>query len=109
MLDIDRFGLFVTSITQIYRHMQKIKQLEMTEFGLRGSHVMCVYNLSRHKNGLTPTELCTLCEEDKGAVSRTLSELKKLGYINYTPIIFGEKKYRQKITLTEEGKKPPAR
>ena len=38
---VDRFVRFVTSISQLYRCIQKIKSKEMTEFGLKGTHVMC--------------------------------------------------------------------
>ena len=36
----------------------------MTELGLKGTHVMCLYQLLRHKDGLTAAELSGLCLEE---------------------------------------------
>lgn len=96
----DRFELFTTTITQIYKSLQKIKSHEMTEFQLKGTHVMCLYELHKHPDGLTVTELSTLCEEDKAAISRTVSELLERGFVSND----SEKKYRAPIVLTEEGR-----
>ena len=95
---IERFQSFVTGITICYKYIQRIKNAEMTEFGLKGTHVMCVFFLHHNPEGLTAAELCQLCAEDKAAISRTLSTLQEKSYIQS-----GEKKYRAKITLTEEG------
>ncbi|MDD5949639.1 MAG: MarR family winged helix-turn-helix transcriptional regulator [Lachnospiraceae bacterium] len=96
----DRFELFVTTITQIYKNLQRIKSHEMAEFDLKGTHVMCMFELNRHPEGLTATELRALCEEDKAAISRMISELIDRGLVSNP----GEKKYRSPLTLTEEGK-----
>ena len=74
----------------------------MTEFGLKGTHVMCIYYLSRNPKGLTASQLSTVCEEDKAAISRTLSELGEKELIN-TDSDETKKKYRSVITLTEKG------
>ena len=71
----------------------------MTEFGLKGTHVMCVFFLHHNPEGLTASKLCQLCAEDKAAISRTLAVLQEKGYIQS-----GEKKYRANITLTETGR-----
>lgn len=96
----DRFELFTTTITQIYKSLQKIKSHEMTELQLKGTHVMCLFELYRHPDGLTITELSTLCEEDKAATSRTVSELTERELVNSD----SEKRYRAPIVLTAQGK-----
>lgn len=98
----ERFEAFVGLITQIYKSIQKIKGLEMTEQGLRGNHTMCLYNLGRHPGGLTCAELTSLCEEDKAAISRTLAELEARGYVRREAPA-GSGKYRAKLLLTEKG------
>lgn len=98
----ERFEAFVGLITQIYKSIQKIKGLEMTEQGLRGNHTMCLYNLGRHPDGLTCAQLTTLCEEDKAAISRTLAELETRGYVRREAPA-GSGKYRAKLLLTEKG------
>lgn len=95
---IQRFQSFVGGITACYRYIQRIKSAEMTEFGLKGTHVMCVFILHHNPGGLTATQLCQLCAEDKAAISRTLSVLQRQGYIHV-----GEKKYRAPLRLTERG------
>lgn len=99
---LHRFETFVSGIGRCHRSIQKIKSAEMTEFGLKGTHVMCVFYLSRHPDGLTAAELSALAFEDKAAVSRTLSELRERGYISETAPETG-RKYRAKVRLTESG------
>ena len=96
---LNRFGAFVTGFTACYKYIQRIKTLEMTELGLRGTHAMCLFYLHHNPQGLTAAQLCQLCDEDKGAISRTLSELETKGYL-YTR---AAKKYRAEIMLTPEG------
>ena len=95
---IKRFEAFVTGITLCYKYIQKIKSAEMTELGLKGTNVMCIFFLSHNPDGLTAAQLCRLCAEDKAAVSRTVAELQREGYV--AP---GEKRYRAALRLTEKG------
>ena len=96
---IQRFDAFVSGITSCYKFIQRIKSMEMTEFGLKGTHVMCLYYLRQNPAGLTASQLCGLCAEDKAAISRTVSELKNRGYIT----TLSEKAYRAMLTLTAAG------
>ena len=95
---LQRFESFVTGITVCYKYIQKIKSMEMTEFGLKGAHVMCLFFLHHNPEGLTAAQLCQLCAEDKAAISRTIAFLQEQGYIDA-----GEKKYRARLQLTESG------
>ncbi|MBR4952950.1 MAG: winged helix-turn-helix transcriptional regulator [Oscillospiraceae bacterium] len=101
---LDRFETFVSGISRCHRSIQKIKNAEMTEFGLRGTHVMCLFYLSRHSEGLTAAQLSALTFEDKAAVSRTLRELRSLDYITESAPETG-RKYRAVIRLTDSGNK----
>ena len=96
---IQRFDAFVSGITTCYKFIQRIKSMEMTEFGLKGTHVMCLYYLRQNPAGLTASQLCSLCAEDKAAISRTVSELKSRGYIT----TLSQKAYRAMLTLTAAG------
>ena len=95
---LQRFQSFVTGVTLCYKSIQKIKATEMTEFGLKGTHVMCLFFLSQHPEGLTAAQLSQMCAEDKAAISRTLAVLQEKGYIQA-----GEKKYRAPLRLTPAG------
>jgi len=96
---LQRFESFVTGITVCYKYLQKIKSVEMTELGLKGTHAMCIFFVAHETEPLTATRLCQLCAEDKAAISRNLNVLQKLGYIEPT-----DKKYRAHLQLTERGK-----
>ena len=98
----DRFGAFVTGITACYKYIQRIKSMEMTEFGLKGTHVMCLFFLDSHPEGLTAARLCQLCGEDKAAISRALAELERRDYLHAQQV--SGKKYRVPLLLTPEGK-----
>ena len=95
---LQRFEDFVTGITICYKYIQRIKAAEMTELGLKGTHVMCLFYLHHNPQGLTAAQLCQLCAEDKAAISRTLVTLQENGYIQT-----GEKKYRFPLRLTPSG------
>ena len=97
---IDRFQSFVTGITECYKFIQRIKSAEMTELGLKGTHVMCLFFLHRHPDGLTAAQLCRLCAEDKAAISRSTATLRKRGDLSA-----GGRRYRAAITLSDEGKR----
>lgn len=99
---ISRFETFVTTITSIYRSIQRIKNQKMASLGLKGNHVMCLYQLYKHSEGLTSTQLSRICEEDKAAISRTLTELKKRGFV-YVEDTSKHRQYRTPIKLTKDG------
>lgn len=100
---IERFESFTTSVAKAYKCIQKIKLAETKRMGLKPSHVMCMYYLGKNPEGLTATELCKLCIEDKAAVSRTIVELTKKEFVKYSET-YPSRKYRTRIILTEEGK-----
>ena len=102
---INRFELFTTTITQIYKNLQRIKMQEMSGFELRGTYVMCMFELNRNPEGLTITQLSQLCGEDKAAMSRTISELVKRGLVTGN----NDKKYRAPLVLTKEGQETAAK
>lgn len=97
---LPRFEEFLTGITVCYKYIQRIKNAEMTEFGLKGAHVACMFYLHHNPDGLTATQLCSLCAEDKASISRTVSDLRERGYVEQS----GEKHYRAPLRLSEAGR-----
>lgn len=95
-----RFDDFVTGITVCYKYLQRIKSVAVNDMGLKGSHVMCMFYLKQHPEGLTASQLCNLCAEDKAAISRTIAWLREQGYI----CSGSGKNYRAALRLTEDGK-----
>jgi len=98
---IKRFKDFTKYVSLAYKYLIKIKSEGIKEFGLKGSHVMCLFYIGESENGLTATKLCQLCCEDKAAISRTLNELEIKGY-TMTELSAG-RKYRARVCLTDEG------
>lgn len=99
----NRYEIFTGLIMNIFRCIQKIKNVEMEEFGLKGKQVQCLFALYNSEHGATATELREMCGEDKGAMSRTVKELEICGllFVDETE----NKKYKNPIKLTEDGKK----
>lgn len=96
---IQRFQDFLTGITVCYKYIQRIKSVEMTELGLRGTHVACMFYLAQNPEGLTAAQLCGLCAEDKASISRTVAELRSRGYLEQS----AAKNYRAPLRLTGSG------
>lgn len=98
----DRFEEFVSIISLLHKNIQRLKQLEMKEFGLKGPHAMSLFYLSQYPDGLTGAQLCGLVGVDKAAVSRVLAQLNGAGLITYPDPPDG-KKYRTRAALTPQG------
>lgn len=98
---IDRFEEFTKQVTLAYKYIIKIKSREMVEYGLKGSNVTCLLFLGQNPEGLTPTELCEKCMEDKAGISKSLAVLKDKGFVSQEE----GKKYKTKYFITDMGKK----
>lgn len=96
----ERFETFTVLINRISRNIRKIKNQEMVEYKLRSVHISCLYYLYR-MNGLTATELCERCEEDKATISRALEYLEGNGYL--TCESKSSKRYKSPFVLTDKG------
>ncbi|MBQ3000225.1 MAG: MarR family transcriptional regulator [Oscillospiraceae bacterium] len=92
-----RFETFTVLINRISRNIRKIKNQEMAEYHLRSAHISCLYYLYI-TTGLTATELCERCEEDKATVSRSIDYLEAEGYL-----LCEKKRYKSPLLLTQKG------
>ena len=99
---MNRFETFTGAILELSRCLQRLKDLEMKPLGLRGNHVMCLYHLGKHPQGLTVTELAAACREDKAAVSRCIAQLTQRGLVSAEAQ--AHRLYRAKLTLTPAGR-----
>ena len=97
----DRFETFTILIAKISRNIRKIKNQEMADYNLRSSHISCLYYLYSSE-GLTATDLCERCEEDKATISRSLEYLENNGYLIRESEF--AKRYKGPLALTEKGK-----
>jgi DNA-binding MarR family transcriptional regulator len=98
---ISRFELLSSSVSCIYRYIQKIERVEMAKYGLKGPHAQCLLAMNRYPEGITASKLCEICDKDKAAVSRTVAELEQAGMI--TRDVRKGKRYRSCLKLTSKG------
>lgn len=97
----ERFQAFTGYIAKINRSIRRIKTKAMSIYNLKVPHVSCIYYL--YVSGeLTATELCEVCDEDKGGISRSIDRLLEDGYIVKPQVSI--KKYKAPLVLTEKGK-----
>ena len=97
---ITRFSRFTAHIAEIYWMIQKIEREEMEQLGLKGPQAQCLVAISRRSEGVTAAELSTICEKDKAAISRIVSDL-----ISRRLVTRSGGSYRAALHLTEEGRK----
>ncbi len=98
----DRFGIFNLLTNRISRNIFRIKNKEIAAFNLKSTHISCLYHLYK-EDGLTATDLCERCEEDKAAVSRSLDFLEKNQYVECKST--QRKRYKSPFYLTERGQR----
>lgn len=98
---VTRFEQFSASVSCIYRCIQKIERVEMAKYGLKGPHAQCLLAMSRYPDGITSSQLCTICDKDKAAISRTVAELEREGLVER--YLKGSNRYRALLKLTAQG------
>lgn len=100
---VSRYEQFTTAISSIYHYFQKIERDEMEQYGLRGTYTQYLLAIERSEDGITAAQLSELCEKDKAAVSRAVTEMEAQGLVRRSSN--GERAYRARLFLTEEGKR----
>lgn len=96
----EQFKIFTGLIASINRNIRKVKTEIMAEHNLKCPHVSPIYYLYTEQ-ALTLKQLCQKCNEDKGVMSRSVKSLEKEGLVDTNNI---NKKYKNKLLLTESGK-----
>ena len=98
----DRFESFVILIDSVHKCISKIKHELSALPSVKSVHTLWLYELLKHKDGLTPTELAEKSNIDRSLVSREIRALQKGGYIITKPVE-GKRGYNSRITLSEKG------
>ena len=99
---INRFEQFVSYISAIHRDIQRIEREEMEKLGLKGAYAQYLVAMQRYPEGITAADLCEVCDKDKAAVSRAVTEMEKHGLLSR--LTGRENQYRAMLRLTEKGK-----
>ena len=97
-----RFIKFSALLNSAEKSISRMKHKKMDSYGLDNAHTLCICVLAESEGGLTKTELAAHCGVDKAQISRVVSALQKKKFVGAPS---GEKTYKQKYTLTDEGKK----
>ena len=95
---LNRFTQFCFNISAINRAIQKIERDEMERYGNRGAFAQYLVVMMQYPDGVTAAQLRDLCDRDKAAVSRALTEMEEKELIYRTG-----SHYRAKLFLTEAG------
>ena len=98
-----RFEKFALLIDGVQKCIQKFKTNIAPTLGVKSVHVLWIYELYIHPEGLTSAELAVRSNIDPSLISRELATLKRKGYITreVTP---GKRNYNSRITLTDDGR-----
>lgn len=96
---IKRFEEFTSVISSIHRDVQKIERNEMECYGLKGAYTQYLLAIAHRPEGLTAAQLCEICDKNKAAVSRIVSEMESAGLI-----IRSANPYKALLMLTQKGK-----
>lgn len=99
---ISKYELFSSSVSCLYHDIQRIERMEMAKFGLKGPHAQCLLAMSRYPGGITAAQLCEVCEKDKAAISRTISELEGAQMVCREQ--HNGTRYRASLMLTQKGR-----
>ena len=98
-----RFERFIYLIEGIHKSIGRIKFDTVPDLGIKSVHVMWLYKLLRHPDGLTASELAAASTVDPSLVSREITALKKSGYIEAEGGA-GKRAYNARLRLTPAGR-----
>ena len=98
---IGRYQQFSYIVSVINRQIQKIERDEMEKHGYKGAFAQYLMAMRRNPDGVTSAQLSEICDKDKAAVSRVITEMIEKGLV--VRKCANETMYRAKLTLTEKG------
>ena len=99
----ERFREFSGLVSRAEKALQRVKTENVKDYGLRVVHVSCLLALHERPEGLTATELASVCGVDRAQISRVTAELRGLDLVcEASP--GPRRRYRGALELTEEGR-----
>ena len=94
------FETFSSMLGAATKSLEKLKSKGMEDFGLSGTHTLCLRQLYDFPAGLTRTELSTKLSVDRAQITRVIGELLDKGFVTESGSGSG---YRKKCSLTDKG------
>ena len=98
---IGRYQQFSYIVSVINRQIQKIERDEMEKYGYKGAFAQYLMAMRRNPDGVTSAQLSEMCDKDKAAVSRVITQMIEKGLVVRKSA--NEKLYRAKLSLTQKG------
>ena len=98
---IGGFENFSSLLGTTIKSLEKLKSRGMEEYGLSGTHTLCLRQMFDCPDGLTRTQLSHKLGVDRAQITRVIGELLSKGYVEETA---GSSNYRKKCYLTPKGK-----
>ena len=80
-MEAERFRRFVLLVDGAHKAVQKIKYNKACDFGVKGVHMLWVYELLCTPEGMTASELAAKSLIDRSLISREIEVLREKGYI----------------------------
>ena len=72
---LSRYEQFSYIVSGINRHIQKLERDEMIKFGYKGAFAQYLVAMRHYPKGVTAAQLSEICDKDKAAVSRIVTEM----------------------------------
>ena len=95
------FETFSNLLNNTTKSLDKLKTKGMEEYGLSGTHTLCLRQLYDCPEGLTRTELSSRLCVDRAQMTRVIAQLLEKGFVDQTE---HSSIYRRKCVLTEKGR-----
>ena len=102
---IGGFETFSGLLSSAVKNLEKLKSRGMEEYGLSGTHTLCLRQMYDAPEGLTRTQLSHRLGADRAQITRVIGELLAKGYVEETE---GTSNYRKKCFLSAKGKETTA-
>ena len=102
VLGAERFETFILLIDSIHKSINRVKLDVVQDFSVKSVHTLWLYELLKHPEGLTATEIASKSKIDRSLVSREMRALLKGGYISSADSS-GKRGYNERLILTENG------
>lgn len=103
-MNSDRFERFLLLIEGTQKCIDKLKCEFAPIYRIKRVHILWLYRLGLHENGLTAAELAAKSMIDPSLVSREISSLIKDGYVEACTTSGGKRRYNSRIRLTPKGR-----
>ncbi len=99
---LNRFEQFSGMIFSINRDIQRIERAELIKYGYKGAYAGYLIALYKNEAGMTLASLCEVCDKDKAAVSRVVTQLLENGLV--VKSLEDNRAYKANIVLTDKGR-----